>query len=239
MKKYLKYVLLGIMSIMVMGTLTAYAANRETNLFGSYDTYAPIMTINKEWNVKDEEVPQVIDIRVVGKANNEEVSFHSARLYSVNNYQGYLEGRMDPCYAVTTDNKTTVYPVDYTVKVSDIIDADGNYVDVSKYKLDIKSDKFVEKDCELALKNEWYKLDLVTNYKYTLVFSDKPETTQVIGKIEWKDEDASKRPQNVVVTLSNEDGVVGDVEIAAENNWEYVFKDLPVASDEGRRIPIR
>ena len=234
MKKYLKYVLLGIMTIMVMGTLTAYAANRETKLFGSYDSYAPLMNIHQECNIKDEKVPSELFITIKGTVDKEMVTYYSMELDEFNDYQASLDGWMDPCYAVTTDNKTTVYPVDYTVKVNDMFDAEGNVIDLSKYNIEVKTDKKVTKDCKIFIKDDLYPLDIVTRYDYTLVITDKPKTTQVVCKIEWKDEDASKRPQNVVVTLSNEDGTVGNAELTAENNWEYVFKDLPVASAEGK-----
>ncbi|MCD7750500.1 MAG: Cna B-type domain-containing protein [Lachnospiraceae bacterium] len=73
---------------------------------------------------------------------------------------------------------------------------------------------------------------------FILTNTHEPETTAVTVEKVWEDDGNRDgvRPESIHVVLTGTDGNTYEADLSAENNWKYVFADLPVYFNHGEQI---
>ncbi|MCD8129663.1 MAG: Cna B-type domain-containing protein [Lachnospiraceae bacterium] len=73
---------------------------------------------------------------------------------------------------------------------------------------------------------------------FILTNTHEPETTAVTVEKVWEDDENRDgvRPENIHVVLTGTDGNTYEADLTADNNWTYVFSDLPVYYNHGTLI---
>ncbi len=83
------------------------------------------------------------------------------------------------------------------------------------------------------------KEDAVTGYTSTVSGHDvtnTQQTTEVSGMKTWLDDESADRPDIITVQVKNGEEIVQSLEVTAEDDWSYTFKDLPKYDKAGKEI---
>lgn len=86
-----------------------------------------------------------------------------------------------------------------------------------------------------------YESEIVLNEDATgfvLTNTHEPETTAVTVEKVWEDDENRDgvRPESIHVVLTGTDGNTYEADLTADNNWTYVFSDLPMYYNHGTLI---